>query len=84
MICNLRNESPAPFFGDATAPGAAVAKDAKKAPTKVDTSKLINFLVKPDEKRKYDALFDQLQPQEGKLPGDTVIIDWLIDWLIID
>ena len=72
MICNLRNESPAPYFGDATAPGATVAKDVKKVPTKLDTAKAINFLVKPDEKRKYDALFDQLQPQEEKLPGDKV------------
>ena len=32
----------------------------------------VNFLVKPDEKRKYDALFDQLQPVDGKLPGDKV------------
>jgi hypothetical protein len=29
-------------------------------------------LVKPEEKRKYDALFDQLQPVEDKLPGDKV------------
>ena len=64
--CNLRNESPAPNFGEATAPGAPVAKVAPKpAPS-------INFLVKPEEKRKYDALFDQLQPQDEKLPGDKV------------
>ncbi len=67
LVCNLRNESPAPNFGDATAPGAPTAKaPAKAAPS-------LNFLVKPDEKRKYDALFDQLRPDaEGKLPGDKV------------
>jgi hypothetical protein len=32
----------------------------------------INFLVKPEEKRKYDALFDQLKPQNGFLPGEKV------------
>jgi hypothetical protein len=32
----------------------------------------INFLVKPEEKRKYDALFDQLKPQNGLLPGEKV------------
>ena len=32
----------------------------------------INFLVKPEEKRKYDALFDQLKPQGGFLPGEKV------------
>ena len=32
----------------------------------------INFLVKPDEKRKYDMLFDQLKPANGLLPGDKV------------
>ena len=32
----------------------------------------VNFLVKPDEKRKYDALFEQLKPQGGLLPGDKV------------
>ena len=33
----------------------------------------INFLVKPDEKRKYDTLFDQLKPVSGLLPGDKVL-----------
>lgn len=32
----------------------------------------INFLVKPEEKRKYDALFNQLKPTNGILPGDKV------------
>lgn len=70
MICNLKNESPAPFFGDATAPGAPIAKGVKKAPPKASAS--VNFLVKPEEKRKYDALFNQLQPVDEKLPGDKV------------
>jgi epidermal growth factor receptor substrate 15 len=66
MVCNLKNESPAPNFGDATAPGAPTAKPvAKPSPS-------INFLVKPEEKRKYDALFMQLQPVNGKIPGDKV------------
>ena len=67
LACNLKNESPAPNFGDETAPGAPTAKPA--APK---ASPSVNFLVKPEEKRKYDALFDQLQPVEGKLPGDKV------------
>ncbi len=67
LMCNIKNESPAPNFGDATAPGAPTAKLPIKAP-----EPSIHFLVKPEEKRKYDALFDQLQPVEGKLPGDKV------------
>ena len=66
MVCNLLNECPAPNFGDATAPGAPVAKAPEKAGPNV------NFLVKPEEKRKYDALFAQLQPTDDKLPGDKV------------
>ncbi len=66
LACNLKNESPAPNFGDATAPGAKTAKlPNKPAPS-------VNFLVKPEEKRKYDALFNQLQPVDEKLPGDKV------------
>ena len=41
---------------------------------KKSAAESINFLVKPEEKRKYDALFDQLQPVEEKLAGDKV---WL-------
>merc|ERR1711981_653688 len=63
-IDNARVQCPAPNFGADTAPGAPVAKVAPKKGGNV------NFLVKPEEKRKYDALFDQLQPQEEKLPGD--------------
>ncbi len=65
-VDNARVECHAPNFGDATAPGAPVAKVAAKKGGSV------NFLVKPEEKRKYDTLFKQLQPQEGKLPGDKV------------
>ena len=65
-IDNARFQCPAPNFGADTAPGAPVAKVAPKQGGNV------NFLVKPEEKRKYDALFDQLQPQEEKLPGDKV------------
>lgn len=36
----------------------------------------INFLVKPEEKRKYDALFNQLKPTNGILPGDKVKQDY--------
>ncbi len=39
---------------------------------KKSAAESINFLVKPEEKRKYDALFDQLQPVEEKLAGDKV------------
>lgn len=74
MVCNLRNESPAPDFGPATAPGAPTAKSGGAGgPKKVlPPSASIQFLVKPEEKRKYDTLFDQLQPKDGKLPGDKV------------
>merc|ERR1711953_172170 len=65
-IDDARFQCPAPNFGADTAPGAPVAKVAPKQGGNV------NFLVKPEEKRKYDALFDQLQPQEEKLPGDKV------------
>ena len=65
-IDNARVQCPAPNFGDDTAPGAPVAKVAPKQGGNV------NFLVKPEEKRKYDALFDQLQPEDEKLPGDKV------------
>ena len=69
---------PAPFFGPDTAPGAPTAKMAPADPASViqqkkSAAESINFLVKPDEKRKYDALFDQLQPVEEKLTGDKVI-----------
>ena len=68
---------PAPFFGPDTAPGAPTAKMAPADPSSVlhqkkTAAESINFLVKPEEKRKYDALFDQLQPVEDKLPGDKV------------
>jgi hypothetical protein len=69
-VDNARVQCPAPNFGPDTAPGAPVAKQAAKKAGSV------NFLVKPEEKRKYDALFAQLQPQDGKLAGDKVIV-WL-------
>ena len=65
-VDNARVQCPAPNFGADTAPGAPVAKVAPKKGGNV------NFLVKPEEKRKYDALFDQLQPADEKLPGDKV------------
>ena len=65
-IDNARVQCPAPNFGADTAPGAPVAKAVPKKGGNV------NFLVKPEEKRKYDMLFDQLQPQDEKLPGDKV------------
>ena len=46
----------------------------------------INFLVKPEEKRKYDALFNQLKPTNGILPGDKVKQDYtprcIVSWQI--
>ncbi len=65
-IDNARVQCPAPNFGADTAPGAPVTKAAPKKGGNV------NFLVKPEEKRKYDALFEQLQPVDEKLPGDKV------------
>jgi epidermal growth factor receptor substrate 15 len=64
---SLMDPSPAPNFGAATAPGAEVAEAPRGTP-----APSINFLVKPDEKRKYDTLFDQLKPVSGLLPGDKV------------
>jgi len=64
---SLLDPSPAPNFGAATAPGAEVAEAPRGTP-----APSINFLVKPDEKRKYDTLFDQLKPVSGLLPGDKV------------
>lgn len=63
----LLDEAPAPNFGTETAPGAQAAAAPRGTP-----APSVNFLVKPDEKRKYDSLFDQLKPQDGKLPGDRV------------
>ena len=80
---SLLDPSPAPNFGAATAPGAEVAEAPRGTPAPryflspiiKESSTLapsINFLVKPDEKRKYDTLFDQLKPVSGLLPGDKV------------
>jgi len=64
---SILDECNAPYFGDKTAPGAKVAAAPKGTP-----APSINFLVKPDEKRKYDTLFDQLRPENGLLQGDKV------------
>ena len=66
-VDSILDECNAPFFGDKTAPGAKVAAAPKGTP-----APSINFLVKPEEKRKYDTLFDQLRPDQGLLPGDKV------------
>ena len=72
-IDNARIPCKAPNFGPVdTAPGAPVAKPTEAGAAKMPVKAAINFLVKPEEKRKYDALFNQLQPQEGKLGGDKV------------
>ena len=60
IIDSILDECPAPNFGAETAPGAPVAAAPRGTP-----APSINFLVKPEEKRKYDALFDQLKPQVG-------------------
>ena len=65
MVESILDECNAPYFGDKTAPGAPVAAAPRGTP-----APSINFLVKPEEKRKYDTLFDQLRPQAGLLPGD--------------
>ena len=67
MVESILDECNAPYFGDKTAPGAPVAAAPRGTP-----APSINFLVKPEEKRKYDSLFDQLRPQAGLLPGDKV------------
>ena len=67
MVESILDECNAPYFGDKTAPGAKVAAAPRGTP-----APSINFLVKPEEKRKYDTLFDQLRPQAGLLQGDKV------------
>lgn len=67
LVEQLLDDLPAPFFGDQTAPGAKVAAAPRGTP-----ASSVNFLVKPEEKRKYDALFHQLKPVGGLLPGDKV------------
>ena len=67
MVESILDEASAPYFGDKTAPGAKVAAAPRGTP-----APSINFLVKPEEKRKYDTLFDQLRPQAGLLQGDKV------------
>ena len=75
-VDNARVECKAPNFGPVdTAPGAPTApapgsEDGGGRPMNAKTA--ISFLVKPDEKRKYDTLFDQLQPQDEKIGGDKV------------
>ena len=79
-VDNARIECKAPNFGPVdTAPGAPVAPKAGTvggvgggAVSPMPVKNALNFLVKPEEKRKYDTLFDQLQPQDGKLGGDKV------------
>ena len=67
LVESLLDACDAPNFGSLTAPGAKVAEAPRGTP-----APSINFLVKPEEKRKYDALFDQLRPSNGLLPGDKV------------
>jgi len=67
LVDSLLDSCDAPNFGSQTAPGAKVAEAPRGTP-----APSINFLVKPEEKRKYDALFDQLKPVGGLLPGDKV------------
>ena len=67
LVESLLDSCDAPNFGSQTAPGAKVAEAPRGTP-----APSINFLVKPEEKRKYDALFDQLKPVGGLLPGDKV------------
>ena len=71
-IDNARVECKAPNFGPETAPGAPTAAGGAQTGAKLPVKMAINFLVKPEEKRKYDALFDQLQPEDDKITGDKV------------
>ena len=71
-IDNARVECKAPNFGPETAPGAPTAAGGVQPGTKLPVKMALNFLVKPEEKRKYDALFDQLQPEDDKISGDKV------------
>ena len=71
-IDNARIDCKAPNFGAETAPGAPTAAGGAQPGAKLPVKMAINFLVKPEEKRKYDALFDQLQPEDDKISGDKV------------
>ena len=73
MVESVLDDCNAPNFGALTAPGGKVAAAPGGTP-----APSINFLVKPEEKRKYDALFDQLRPEAGLLPGDKVTINLLL------
>ena len=69
-IDNARIECKAPNFGPETAPGAPTAAAGPPSVNKLPVKMAINFLVKPEEKRKYDTLFDQLQPEDEKITGE--------------
>ena len=71
-IDNARIECKAPNFGPETAPGAPTAAAGPPSVNKLPVKMAINFLVKPEEKRKYDTLFDQLQPEDEKITGEKV------------
>ena len=71
-VDNARVECKAPNFGAETAPGAPTAAGGAQTAAKLPVKAAINFLVKPEEKRKYDTLFDQLQPEDDKITGEKV------------
>ena len=77
-IDNARVECKAPHFGAETAPGAPTAAGGSQPGTKLPVKMALNFLVKPEEKRRYDVLFDQLQPENDKISGDKVFVNQLL------
>ena len=71
-VDNARVECKAPNFGAETAPGAPTAAGGAQTGAKLPVKMAINFLVKPEQKRQYDAVFDKLQPEDDKITGEKV------------
>merc|ERR1712018_841233 len=69
-VDNARVECKAPNFGAETAPGAPTAAGGAQTAAKLPVKMAINFLVKPEQKRQYDAVFDKLQPEDDKITGE--------------
>lgn len=65
-VKNLRMETNAPKCGD-------VPKMKPPPPPKMIPVSANDWSIKPDEKQKYQTLFNSLQPDNGCLPGNKVV-----------
>lgn len=69
--------------GDATITNSKVAAAANRVPGAVApaaVASVSDWAMKATEKKKYDQLFDSLNPANGVIPGNKVSIDFLIRW----